>query len=266
MNALKSLVEFIFSPLGVMTLLLCGGFILSVLRRTSRWGRRLVLTGVFFFFLFTFTPLAEVLIRSLERHYSPLLTPPVSIPIKRIVVLSGYAEESSTIPVTSNLDEEMLYRLAEGIRLYRRLPGSNLILSGGSLRRGDKPVASIMANFLREMGIPDKDISLEGRSLNTYENLLEVKKIIGSDPFILVTSGYALRRAMAVARKLGMHPTAAPAHIWALQHYPPEMDRTEWFLAVLGGFSSPSPARLAYLQLAYHEYLGYAWYKLLGRI
>jgi uncharacterized SAM-binding protein YcdF (DUF218 family) len=239
---------------------------LSILGRTSRWGRRLVLTGVFFFFLFTVTPLAEVLISSLERHYPPLLTLPVSIPIKRIVVLSGYAEEHSTFPVTSNLDVETLCRLAEGIRLYRRLPGSDLILSGGSLRRGDKPVANIMADFVKEMGIPDKDVSLEGRSLNTFENLLGVKKIVSADPFILVTSAYALRRAMAVARRLGMHPIAAPAHIWALQHYPPEMNWSEWFLAVLGGFSSPSPARLTYLQLAYHEYLGYAWYKLLGRI
>jgi uncharacterized SAM-binding protein YcdF (DUF218 family) len=266
MNALKSLAELTFSPLGLMTFFLCGGFILSILGRTSRWGRRFLVTGAFLFFLFTLSPLAEILVRSLERHYSPLLTPPASIPIKRIVVLSAYAEQYSTIPVTSNLYEESLFRLVEGIRLYRCLPGSNLILSGGSLRHQDKPVASIMADFVREMGVPDKDILVEGRSLNTYENLVEVKKIIGSDPFILVASACVLRRAMAVAWKLGMHPIAAPAHIWTLQHYPAEMDWTEWPLAVLDGFGFPDPVRLNYLQLAYHEYLGYAWYRLLGWI
>ena len=265
-NFFKDSAEFAFSPVGIMTILLAGGIILTIFVRSSHWGRRFLLIGAFLFFLFTISPLAEVLIRNLEIHYPPLLTPPTSISAKRIVILSGYSEEHPTIPVTSTIYGETLYRLAEGMRLYRRMPGSNLIMSGGPLGIQGRSVAGIMADFVREMGIPDKDILVERKSRNTYENLAEVKKIIGTDRFVLVTSAFALPRAMAVAGKLGMNPIAAPAHIWALEHYPPKMNWIDWPQAVLDGLSSPSPVRLAYIQFAYHEYLGYAWYKILGRI
>jgi uncharacterized SAM-binding protein YcdF (DUF218 family) len=157
-------------------------------------------------------------------------------------------------------------RLAEGIRLYRSLPGSHLILCGGILREGDRAVSCIMADFLKEMGVPGEDIRTEERSRNTFENLLELKRTFGSAPFILVTSGYALRRAMAVAKKLGMEPVPAPACMWALQKYPLGKGWAKWSLWVLNGMFSYSPNRWKYLQVSYHEYLGYVWYKLLGRI
>jgi len=40
--------------------------------------------------LFTFSPLAEISIGLLERHYPPLLKPKVGMNISTIVVLSGY--------------------------------------------------------------------------------------------------------------------------------------------------------------------------------
>jgi uncharacterized SAM-binding protein YcdF (DUF218 family) len=96
-------------------------------------------------------------------------------------------------------------------------------------------------------------------------NLVEVKKIIGSEPFILVTSSDGLQRAAAVARKLGMQPLPAPAAIWAARHYPAGMSWLEWGWKVLEDMG-PSTDRLIYLQRAHHEYLGYVWYWMLGRV
>jgi uncharacterized SAM-binding protein YcdF (DUF218 family) len=266
MDFIKRAVEIFFSPMGAMTLLLLGGAILALWKRHSQWGRRFLLTGTGLFLVFTFSPLAEILIRDLECDYPPLLAPPASIPIRKIVVLSGYGEEHPGIPITSAISEHTLCRLSEGIRLYRLLAGSKLLLSGGTLRTEDKPVAGIMANYLRQQGIPDQDILTEERSLTTYENLVEVKKMLGAEPFILVTSACDLRRAMAVTRKLGLNAIAAPACIWTLQNWPPAMSWSEWGLTFLEAFGDPSPTRWSYLQWAYHEYVGYVWYKLLGRV
>ena len=113
---------------------------------------------------------------------------------------------------------------------------------------------------------PDKDIVVEGLSTTTYENLLEVKKIIGSEPFILVTSSGELRRAVAVARKLDMTPFPAPAAIWAARYYPAGMSWMQLGWKLLEDVGYPRTDRFSYLQRAYHEYLGYAWYWMLGRV
>jgi uncharacterized SAM-binding protein YcdF (DUF218 family) len=184
--------------------------------------------------------------------------------VEAIVVLSSYGEQHSTTPVTSNLSDDTIGRLVEGIRLYRQNPRAKLLMSGGSLKEGDPAIAILMADFLRAMGIPGDSILVEGNSKDTHGNLLEVRNILGEKPFLLVTSGYHLRRAMAVAKILKMHAIAAPAQIWTLQNYPSDMTWIAWTLRAIKSFSTPSLYRLIYLQRASHEYVGYLWYQLRG--
>lgn len=265
MDIIKKLTELTFSPIGIMTILTASGLVLSIFSRRPRAGRRLLIWGGLLFVIFLFTPLAEYLILSLERPYPPMLSPPSDPKITRIVVLAGYAEDNPGFPITSNVSAETLCRMSEGLRLYRLLPKAALILSGGVAREGDKPVAAMMADFLEQMGVPTKDLIVEGKSRNTFENLLEVKKLVGSDPFILVTAACDLRRAMAVARKLEMAPVPAPACIRASQYHPKDAGFRERTKSFLRRFI-PSLDNFSKLQWAYHEYLGYIWYVLLGRI
>lgn len=266
MTILKELLEACFSPIGVIAVLLAAGLLATRFRRQSRVGRRLVWGGVWLYIAFVFTPLAEVLVSNLERPFPPMLHPDASAGARTIVVLSAYGEDHPFLPVTSEISGETISRIVEGLRLYHELPGARLVVSGGVLRKGDKPVASLMADFIRAMGVPDRDIVIEGHSLTTYENLVEVKKIIGTAPFILVTTACDLRRATAVARKLEMKPLAAPAAIWAAQHYPAGMSWLEWAWKLIEGVATPSTDRLGYLQRANHEYLGLLWYRILGRV
>jgi len=266
METLTRSVGILFSPLAIMVILLGAGVMLSASRRHLRLGRQTVISGAVLYLVFMFSPLAEFLIRNLEKQFQPMLSPPASPKVDRIVILSGYGEANFDFPVTSNLSDEMLGRLAEGIRLYRQVPAAKLIVSGGVVNRGNGPVSGLMADFLRQMGVPADDIVVEGNSRNTYENLVEVRKLVGSSPFILVTSAYHLPRAVGVARKLQMYPLPAPACIWALQHYPPQMSTAQWAAAFITGFAYPSTTRLARIQWAYHEHLGYLWYWLMDRI
>jgi uncharacterized SAM-binding protein YcdF (DUF218 family) len=263
---LKRLVELSFSPVGIMTAILVAGIVLSVTKRKRRTGHRLLFVAAGLYLVFTSSPLAELAIANLEGFYPPLQAVDSSSRVERIVILSGYGVENPSTPVTSNLAGETICRVAEGIRLYRQIPKSKIVVSGGILRRGDKPIAQQMADFIVAMGVSTEDVLVEGRSRDTYENLVEVKPIVGQNPFILVTSACHLRRAMAIAHKLGMTPIPAPACIWTLQEFPPGKPWSAWSLKVVKSFGYPSVARLGSLQLAYHEYVGFVWYRLLGRL
>ena len=186
--------------------------------------------------------------------------------VERIVILAGYADEYPGLPITSSISTQTIYSLSEGLRLYRLLPKSKLILSGGMVPGVKKSIAACMADFLLQTGVPAEDLIVEGKSSNTYENLVEVEKWVGFDPFILVASACDLRRAVAVAHKLKMNPIPAPAWIWMLQHYPPDMKLSDWVADFFICFANPSIDNLSRIQWAYHEYAGYAWYKLTGRI
>jgi uncharacterized SAM-binding protein YcdF (DUF218 family) len=217
------------------------------------------------FLVLFLSPVSDYLILRLEAGFPPMVAPPASPKIDRIVVLAGYAEEHPGFPVTAWVSEQTVYSMSEGLRLYRLLPGAKLIMSGGIVRTGERPVAAAMSEFLQQMGVPAQDLITEGRSLNTYENLVEVKKLVGTDPFILVAQACDLRRAMAVALKLQMHPIAAPSRHQALQYH-----RNRGTLDVLKRYFESviylSPARLRMIQWAYHEYVGYVWYRWLDRI
>ena len=265
MPGLIDLLEAGLSPLGLIAILLASGLLVSALRRQSRAGPRLLWSGAVLYLVFLLTPLSEVLNAKLEHSYPPMLHADASV--RNVVVLSAYGDGSTPLPVTSQLDREAILRTVEGIRLFREIPGARLIFTGGVASPLDRPVADLMAEFARAMGVPDRDIVVEGSSTSTYQNLAEVKKIIGSEPFILVTSSGHLPRAMAVARKLEMTPLPAPAEMWASAgHYHAGMSWSEWGLVVLEDFIAPTAKRLGYLQSAFHEYLGYFWYWILGRV
>jgi uncharacterized SAM-binding protein YcdF (DUF218 family) len=266
MTVVKRLIETCLSPIGIMTFLFLFGLLFGRLRRKSSLGRRMIWCGVWLYLVFLLFPIAEILIANLERPFPPVLRPDAGAGVRHVVVLSGYGEDHSFLPATSKLAGDTISRMAEGIRLYRMIPGARLIVSGGVVREEDGPIARLMAEFAREMGVPDRDIVMEEKSTTTYENLAEVKKAIGSEPFLLVTTACDLRRAAAVARKLGMKPQPAPAAIWAAARYPAGMSRRDWIWRLLQSLGAPATKRLTYLQWAYHEYAGYLWYRLLGRV
>lgn len=265
MDFLKKSVEIVFSPLGIIVILIGLGIIFSFIKRHSANGRKLLMAGSLIFILLLFSPVSEYLILGLEKGYPPLLKPPANPGSERIVVLAGYAEENSGFPAATNISKITMSSLAEGLRLYRMSSGTKLIMSGGVARKGEKAVAAFMAEFLHEMGVPSQDILIEGNSTTTYENLVEAKKILGSRPFILVAQACDMRRAMAICRKLDMKPIPAPAAHWALQYHT-KTGVSDEIARFAGGFVCPSTERFSRAQWAYHEYVGYIWYRLLNRI
>ena len=150
---------------------------------------------------------------NLESQYDPLNLAAQSAAtvsqIHYVVVLGSGHVSDPRLPVTSQIGGGSLFRLTEGIRIYRHLPGSRLILTGGP-GFDTVPNAEIVAAVAVEIGIKKDDLVVLSEPADTREEAVCVKKIIGADPFVLVTSGVHMPRAMKIFRDEGMNPLPAP--------------------------------------------------------
>jgi uncharacterized SAM-binding protein YcdF (DUF218 family) len=221
--------------------------------------------GVCFYVVFMFSPVGNVMLSSLERPYRPLVGLEGLQDVQTIAVLGGYGEASSALSVTGSLLPETMSRLVEGIRLWRLRPDTKLLVAGGATSPGAVPLAKLMADAAVALGVPVSALVMEGTSRTTFENLVGIKRYIGSGRFILVGSACDLPRALAVASKLGLHPVAAPVPIWGKPSYPSGTNWADFVRAFVADCARPSVDRFVFIERAYHEVAGYYWYRLRGR-
>lgn len=96
-------------------------------------------------------------------------------------------------------------RINRGIEVYRRNPGSKIIMSGGQGPGEEIPEAVAMAKYAEEKGVPKQDIIVEDKSKTTRENLIFSHKLMKPDSrFAIVTNFYHVYRALVLAKRLGL--------------------------------------------------------------
>ena len=265
MDVFRSVGQFVIAPAGIVSICFVLSFFLIALGR--RIGKYILVLGIIAFFAFSSSPLSTVLLARLENSYAPLLDPKGVGEVGTIVVLTTAAWKDSGIPVTSQVGESTVCRLLEAIRLFHLMPEAKVVISGGPLDAGEGniPVSEIVGELAGEMGIPGEKIVLETNSTNTYENGVEVKKILGQKPFLLVTSACHLPRAVAVFKKLGLSPIPAPADFRVLRLRPHvTVSKGKMVKEVIS--TLPSSTHLAHSKRALHEYVGFMWYWVRGWI
>ncbi len=187
----------------------------------------------------------------LEDQYHPLTTLPSNV--NYIVVLGGGSGGRYRYPPNTRLSSASLSRLIEAIRLHRQNLNTTLILSGGRVF-GSPAEATVMNNTAIALGIARNHMIVEAGSKNTRQEALRLKSTLQSKPFVLVTSASHMPRAMALFKKLGMHPIAAPTQYLAKQN----RYSLKYYL--------PSVVSLIHSDIAIHEYIGDLWAKYRGYI
>jgi uncharacterized SAM-binding protein YcdF (DUF218 family) len=265
MDIFKSIFQYAISPSGIIALLFVLSFPLIALGK--RIGKYLLALGIILYFAFSSSPLSMALLGRLENRYPPLLHMEGVRDVDTIVLLTGAAWEDPHLPLTSWVGGTTVSRLLEAIRLFHLIPDARVVISGGPLNRDERniSVSRIVGDLAGSMGIPGEKILLETNSTNTYENGVEIKKLLGGKPFVLVTSASHLPRAIAVFQKLGLSPIPAPADFRVIRNKPHS-------LPVAGGVlkemisALPSSSNLAQSEWALHEYAGFIWYWVRGWI
>ncbi len=245
MAMLRHVLEFLINPY-FLCLLILGLCIFFLWRRTYLVFVRVMLCLVFIFLMVISTGwLPRYMTNKLETQYP--IVQQVNPAIHWVVVLSGGQNSLEGMPANVRLSSASIKRLVEGVRLFRTLPEAKLVLSGGGTV-GDQPEALLLAQVAKWFSIPEQDVVLELKSINTADQAQELVSIVHNQPFYLVTSAIHMPRSMALCRQQGLHPIAAPTDYTFL-----------WTGSDKGKMIIPNAYNLAYFSIAMHEILGRIW-------
>lgn len=174
-----------------------------------------------------------------------------------IIVLGGfstYNEKFDRINFSGSSD-----RFMQGLRLVKNGAAPLMIVSGGSgsITYSDHKEGERVQTFLRRIGFPDSLYAVESESKNTYENAVNtaliLKEKFPDGKFLLVTSGYHMRRSLGCFAKQGLN----------CDPYSTDMRGGEgrWSLDY---FLLPDIQVLSEWNLLFHEWLGCLTYSLNG--
>jgi uncharacterized SAM-binding protein YcdF (DUF218 family) len=197
---------------------------------------------------------ARALIGALEREM-PAPMPPRDV--QAIVVLSGWMRPGPDS--RRELGEDSLLRTLHAAALYRELGPRLVVATGGPSRGapGGGSIAAQMSQLLVALGVPRRDILVEGESRTTFENALLTRRLLeprGIVRILLVTDGMHLPRAVRAFRTQGFQ--VVPAGCGYVTSWTPPL--REMIL--------PSANAAVGVQRAAHEWVGLLWYRLRGYI
>lgn len=251
---IKKTVGGLIMPYSLVGLLLPLGLAALFVGR-RKLGRGLLLGAVGLLYLFSLSPVADLLARPLENRF-PVIDPDKLPPdLAAVIVLSGGVNDRPELPPAARLGSDTLQRTLEGIRIWRARPESSLILCGGEWRQSPDlpPPGKLMGDLARSLNVEPEKIVREVVSRDTFENAVEAARLLGGGPFVVVTSARHLPRAMAVFHRLGLKPIPAPTD-HKIRAEPGRINLL------------PSLSAMASCQESIHEYLGLVWYRLRGRV
>jgi len=151
-------------------------------------------------------------------------------------------------------------RFLQALELYKEGRVGKIFLPGGSAQINQEHKESkILKDYMVLLGIPDSVVEIETLSRNTYENAVESANYFKEDmhkkEFLLITSGFHMRRASACFRKQGFVFDTYVTDLYA-SNRTFSMDR----LLIPKAEALQGWSRLT------HELSGYIIYKLTGKI
>lgn len=241
-------------PLSLALWLILLGVALSCWR-WRRTGHGAIVLGLITLWLASTPVFSDALRGSLERRFPPVHVEQ-SPTADAIVVLGGI---SVALPPRLTLDlNSSADRVLHAARLYRAGKAPVVVASGGapSWRGMVTPQAHPMAELLHEWGVPREAILMETRSLNTYQNAVETKRLIdaqGLGTVLLVTSALHMRRALTAFVAVGIDVVPAVTDIEVVEYERPTV--LSWL---------PNAGALMGTTRALREYLGFVVYRLRG--
>ncbi|MBX3058794.1 MAG: YdcF family protein [Anaerolineae bacterium] len=104
-------------------------------------------------------------------------------------------------------------RINHAIRLYQEGHVQHIIFTGGVGHRDELAEAEVGRNYALARGVPATAVLIEITSTNTQENLANAQIVAaenGLTSFLIVSTPYHMRRALAIADDLGMAAYSSP--------------------------------------------------------
>ncbi|MFE8104208.1 envelope biogenesis factor ElyC [Brenneria goodwinii] len=250
---IKKVIGSLLQPLPMLLLLMGIGLLLIGFTRWQRGGKTLILVSWLTLVLISVQPVSDRLLLPLEAHY-PTWQPEQGQPkVDYIVVLGGGYTYNPDWAPSSNLINNSLPRVTEGVRLYHANPGAKMIFTGAAAQGNPVTSAKTAALVAESLGVPAQDILTLDTPRDTEEEAISAAKVMGKQPFLLVTSASHLPRAVRFFQAQGLSPIPAPANQMAITT---ALNPWEKIL--------PSAYALSHSERAWYETLGRIWQRLKG--
>lgn len=173
----------------------------GILRRLRPW----LVTAALWAWVISTPVVGNLLVRYAEGPPDAAPTDIPHDPGSLVIVLGSGQMWTPNGRRSVRLNEQGWERLHAGVELWRRTGGS-MLFAGGPPGNDDGSIAAVMGSIAQELGVPAEAILYSPRSRTTYEDLAHVQDDIRKHqgPIWLVTSATHMRRAAAVASKLGL--------------------------------------------------------------
>lgn len=144
----------------------------------------------------------------------------------------NYSEEKSDIAIVlgaaiqeGQLSPVFRERINHGIYLYNKKIVKQILLTGGYGKGENVSESAVAKKYALSQGVPADAILIEEVSKYTIQNLIESKKIIDSlhlKSALLVSDPYHMKRAMDLAKKLGVNCKSSPTKTTMFRSYGPK--------------------------------------------
>jgi uncharacterized SAM-binding protein YcdF (DUF218 family) len=243
-------ITWLFSPFAIVLFGLCLYLTLSyipALKQFKKTRFRILICATIFLFLFSQPLLVSIVGVWLEQPFS-YIDPSLQPKCDAIVLLGG----GMGVPRSEGGIPEMFSsadRVWHAARLWHASKAPHIVISGVAEEKSSKVL-------LRDLGVPESAIIVEGRSFNTIENALYTYELLIEKQkgleILLVTSAKHMRRSMMIFKTLGVKPVSA-----AVDH---EATYGSWLSIKDSGVSIwhilPSPAALNCAYFYYKECIG----------
>ncbi|MEO1429766.1 MAG: YdcF family protein [Cyanobacteria bacterium J06632_19] len=257
---LSKLLPLFFYPLGFACI--CSFLAFLLIWKRPRMAAFFMALALFVLLFSSNAWVSRFLVRSLEWQNIPL----AEIPTAEAIVVLGGATKSAYQPRTNVDLSEAGDRVLYAAQLYREEKAPLIIVSGGRIhwRGGGTPESEDIAKLLVFMGVKQQDILQDPDSLNTYQNAVNVKKILlerNINRILLVTSAMHMPRSLAIFKHQEIEAIPTPTDFLITEGEIQELASTPKgaILNIL-----PDSKNLDNFTIALKEYIGMVIYRLRG--
>ncbi len=202
---LSKILSFLIAPLTWIYICL----LLALFLRKNKLKKYFLIASVALFFIFTNAYISNFVLHAWETQAVPMKS--LNKNYEAAIVLGGVSfwdHEINRIQFGRSSD-----RVFQALELYHLGYVKKIILVGGSgsINYPEDKESIEIKDYLMNLGYKSEDIIIESQSRNTHENAKYTKQVIDSlgmkGPYIMVTSGFHMKRAQLCFQKYGIEST-----------------------------------------------------------
>lgn len=250
----KFISNILISP-GVFIIILIMIFMMGFRKKSRVKAKLLLLMTIIGLYLLSIEPIKDMIVQPLEKKYLPITKTQLD-KVDCYVILGGGMYDNSPKSlslITGSPSKAALFRIIEGVRLYKVSP-KKIIITGGIVYNGKKSEGSVYKELMVDLGVPHSDIIIEGKSRTTEENAILTKEVMiknGYKKAALITSATHMKRSKYIFEKYGSDVIPAPTGY--ISRYKDSYGMESYF---------PNADNFVDIRSVIWEYIGLIFYKI----